>query len=237
MLKGKLDKANLRSTNADTNVNINSNLWRNFCASVGIQPTGTSHQPLTSRDKSPRRPRVTEAVATLYPINIPMPSRLGSNTLSKYYEQNKRDLFANDKSFGVARERVEKEDARMKFLRLKSEMRNPPVDWQGNILPPSSFKKYPNSSAVSRKTATSELSIPNFTLTTSAKAGRDTNTAASEATSDRNNNLSDYASILSVKRRPPVVKKIIYRQNHPDFSKVVKEQQLKNTFKISANMS
>lgn len=154
---GKLDKANLRAANADTNVNINSNIWRNFCTSVGIVQRGASSKTPTQRlnkeptmtsttttslgKTSPRKQqqmlqqqRINEAVATLYPINVPVPSRLGSNTLSRYYEQNRRDLFANDKNFAVARERVERDDARMRLLRLKSEMRNPPLDWNGITL-------------------------------------------------------------------------------------------------------
>jgi hypothetical protein len=39
--------------------------------------------------------------------------------------------------------KVDKEAAMMKYLRLKSEMRNPPLDHNGNILPPKNFKKYP----------------------------------------------------------------------------------------------
>lgn len=154
---GKLDKANLRAANADTNVSINSNVWRNFCTSVGIVQRGASSKTPTQRlnkeptmtsttttslgKTSPRKQqqllqqqRINEAVATLYPINVPVPSRLGSNTLSRYYEQNKRDLFATDKNFAIARERVERDDARMRLLRLKSEMRNPPLDWNGITL-------------------------------------------------------------------------------------------------------
>lgn len=224
-------------------------MWRNFCSSVGIQSTSAvpptvrhhnNHHHPSSRNshKSPKPSRVTDAVATLYPINVPMPSRLGPNTLSKYYEQNKRQLFANDKSFVVARERVEREDARMRLLRLKSEMRNPPLDWHGNILPPSSYKKYPSTSATTNsrhQTGMSDISIPNLTLTTSAKVGgggRDS--AASDQAASEFNDIS--AGALSVKKRMPVLKKLVHRQNHPDYSKVIKEQQLKDAFKISANL-
>lgn len=225
-------------------------MWRNFCSTVGLQSTSglaasnrnsnnTTNNVGIGRNsqKSPRQSHVvTEAISTLYPLNIPMPSRLGSNTLSKYYEQNKRQLFANDKSFVVARERVEREDARMRFLRLKSEMRNPPLDWQGNIMPPSSYKKYPSKSATSRHTGLSDLSNPNLALTASAKVkgsgfGRETSTdLTSEFTTQR------ITAESSVKKRPPVLKKLVHRQNHPDFDKVIKEQQLKDAFKISANL-
>lgn len=235
-------------------------MWRNFCSSVGIQ--STSAVPPTVRQKnnthinnkstissgssrtskSPRRGRVTDAIATLYPINVPVPSRLGPNTLSKFYDENKRQLFANDKSFAIARERVEKEDARMRMLRLRSEMRNPPLDVQGNILPPASYKKYPSiatgiSHPTSSSGAPSDISIP-FLL--SAKTGggggvvggvggRDT-TAVFDLNNDLNNNST------RTTKRQPALKKLVYRQNHPDFNRVIQEQQLKDAFKISAHL-
>ena len=92
-----------------------------------------------------RKGTVSEAVSTLYPINIPTPSQIGMNTLSNFYQENKRNMFKTDKTYKLAVARSENEATIMKYLRLKSEMRNPPLDFNGNILPPKNFKIYPPS--------------------------------------------------------------------------------------------
>ncbi len=108
---------------------FNSNLWRNFRNASGLMTT--------------RKGTVSEAVSTLYPINIPSPSQIGMNTLSSFYQENKRNMFKTDKTYKLAVARSENEATIMKYLRLKSEMRNPPLDYNGNILPPKNFKIYP----------------------------------------------------------------------------------------------
>jgi hypothetical protein len=52
-----------------------------------------------------------------------------------------------------------------------------------------------------------------------------TNTAMSGVESNNSMLLVNHA----VKKRPPVLKKLVYRHNHPDFNQVVKEQKLKKT--------
>ena len=52
-------------------------------------------------------------------------------------------MFKTEKTFNLAVARSENEATIMKYLRLKSEMRNPPLDFNGNILPPKNFKIYP----------------------------------------------------------------------------------------------
>ena len=54
-------------------------------------------------------------------------------------------MFKTDKTYKLAVARSENEATIMKYLRLKSEMRNPPLDFNGNILPPKNFKIYPPS--------------------------------------------------------------------------------------------
>ena len=125
---GKLDKMNFKSLEGDNKITYNSNLWRNFRNSAGLL--------------SNRKGTVSESISTLYPINIPSPSQIGPYTLAKYYQENKNSLFKSDKTYNVAVAKVENEATLMKYLRLKSEMRNPPLDWNGNILPPKNFKRY-----------------------------------------------------------------------------------------------
>ena len=52
-------------------------------------------------------------------------------------------MFKTEKTYNLAVARSENEATIMKYLRLKSEMRNPPLDFNGNILPPKNFKNYP----------------------------------------------------------------------------------------------
>ncbi len=126
---GKLDKLNIKNEKADPEVIFNSNLWRNFRSSSGLIDTN--------------KKILSETVSALYPINIPSPSQVGSHTLSNFYEQNRYNMFKDDKTYNLAIARVENEATFMKFLRLKSELRNPPLDYDGSIIPPKNFRSYP----------------------------------------------------------------------------------------------
>lgn len=125
---GKMDKACIRATNNDESLSYNSNIWRNYRSSAGLY--------------SGRSSGVNESIASLYPINVPAPSQVGPNSLKRYFEQNK-SIFKSEEAYRKAVEKVDKEATSMKYLRLKSEMRNPPLDYNGNILPPKNFRKYP----------------------------------------------------------------------------------------------
>lgn len=204
---GKLDKANFKSPTGDPNVIFTSNMFRNFRGSTGLQMN--------------RKGTVSEAVASLYPVFIPPPSQVGSNTLARYYEQNKKNIFRSDKNYSLALAKVEKEAALMKFLRLKSEMRNPPIDMEsGNILPPKNFKKYPPLSKANTL-ASIDLSDDgiNYPHLNSA------NTAKS------NSNVFDAHSAKIVQHKKHTPSKLIFRENHPQFEKVILEQHIKGIYR------
>jgi hypothetical protein len=129
---GKMDKFNFKVEQADADVTYNSNLWRNFRTSSG----------LIDNKKSGVGASANDAISTLYPITIPSPSQVGPHTLTSFYEQNRYNMFKSEKSFNLALARVENEATLMKFLRLKSELRNPPLDYDGSIMPPKNFKVY-----------------------------------------------------------------------------------------------
>ena len=128
---GKLDKANFKSHSSNENANIcfQSNVWRNFKQSCGLKSATTGSTSGT----------ITESIASLYPMNIPVPSQLGSNTLAKYYRDNNLSSVKNNESLI---KKLDKEAALMKYLRLKSELRNPPMDMNGRILPPANYNNY-----------------------------------------------------------------------------------------------
>ena len=115
---GKM-KQNYRPEKNDPSVDFNSNIWRNFRSSCGFDTT--------------KKGNVSESISLLYPINIPPASKVGDYTLSSYFKQNKRKYFKKDKTFELAIAKVERDDALGKFLRLKSDVRNPPIDVNGNV--------------------------------------------------------------------------------------------------------
>lgn len=198
-----MDKASFKSPDGDSHIVYNSNIWRNFRNSAGLT--------------SSRKGTVSEAISTLYPVYIPVPSQVGSNTLARYYEQNKKNIFKSDKTYFSAIDKVQREAAMMKYLRLRTEMRNPPLDFNGNILPPRNFKKYP------------PYSKPNI-LSSAIKSDDGINYP------HLNNTVQDL-NITGPNRKQFLPTKLIFRENHPDFDKVKMEQQIKGLYRTGTNNS
>lgn len=187
---GKLRKANYKSEKNNPDTKHNSNIWRNFRTSCGFTT-------------SPRG-NVSESVAALFPINIPPPSKVGSNTLSKFYDEHKKHLFRSHKAYELAVEKTERDDALMKYLKLKSEARNPPLDSKGNILPPANFKKYPY---VQLPKNLNEAKSQSFDMIEQNEFGLIMNSKS------------------ATKRHSP--SKMSFRENHPDYEKFLAEQRVK----------
>lgn len=197
---------NYRSEKNDPTINFNSNVWRNFRTSCGFDTT--------------RKGNVSESISLLYPINIPPPSKVGRYTLAEYFKQNKRGFFRSDKTYELALDKVKREDALMKFLRLKSDARNPPVDLNGNILPPENFKRYPS------------VQLPhNFNDTTLTNQNNNpNNTRVCNSELDGASKLNNYTASLSQSVKPytPFTpSKISFRETHPNYERVLLEQQIK----------
>jgi hypothetical protein len=214
---GKMDKANFKSVTADPSVTFDSNMWRNFRQASGIS--------------SNRKSTVSEAISEMYPINIPAPSQVGSNTLTSFYDQNRRSLFRSEKSFKSMSEKVDKEATIMKYLRLKSEMRNPPLDWNGNIIPPRNFVKYPPSAKRKLFAAVSNDSI-NYTH----KQQQDDQHTLSPEFNAQNEKPSE--GVVITKTRVPIKRfirpsKLIFRNAHPNFEQVILEQKIKEIYKVA----
>lgn len=111
--------------NSDSN--FNSNVWRNFRKEYGFHNTAEGR-------------KIGDIIATMYPLNIPAPSRVGAHTFDKYLRESK--VFRNEKFEALAINRTRADVKDFKRLRVKSDARNPPLDELGNILPPENFKKY-----------------------------------------------------------------------------------------------
>jgi hypothetical protein len=98
--------------------NFNSNIWRNFRKEYGFQTTAEGR-------------RIGDIIATMYPLNIPAPSKVGSHTFDKYLRETK--IFRNEKFQALAINRTKADVQDFKRLRIKSDARNPPLDEIGNL--------------------------------------------------------------------------------------------------------
>lgn len=107
--------------------NYNSNVWSNFRQHFGFKTTNEGK-------------KITEMIAAMYPLNIPPPSKVGQYSYGKFLQET--PIIRNEKQRAVAIQRTNNEAFEFKRLKAKSEGRNPPIDMQGNILPPEHFKRY-----------------------------------------------------------------------------------------------
>lgn len=101
---------------AEQNKSYNSNIWRNFHHQFGA-------------NFSTEGRRITEAIAALYPVNIPAPSKIGDNTFDKYLRET--NFFENDKAKNLAIRRAATDISELKRLKCRSEARNPPINKKG----------------------------------------------------------------------------------------------------------
>jgi len=85
---------------------------------------------------------ITDVIAAMYPLNIPAPSNVGHNSFEKYIRET--NLFQNEKAKNLAIRRTKTEVGEFKQLKYKSDGRHPPINEKGNILPPENYKKYVN---------------------------------------------------------------------------------------------
>lgn len=216
---GKMDKANYRSATADPAVSFDSNMWRNFRNSVGV---------FSAKKRSST---VSEAISEMYPLNIPAPSQVGRNTLAKYYENNRRGLFKTEKQYDLAVKRADKEASVMKYLRLRSEMRNPPLDWDGQILPPKNFVKYPPASQSHLFDSVLDDGVQYPHLTTSRMSDSERHRTVHRV------DLKLASNAVAFNKPPvnrPKPSKLIFRKTHPNFDQVVLEQQIKGIFRVAS---
>ena len=96
--------------------NYNSNVWRNFSKRYGFNAAAD--------DRS-----VTELIASMYPLNIPKPSKVGDYTFDRYVNQSQLFLDARRKEMAIVKSKIDIRE--FKRLRLLSNTRNPPLDEKG----------------------------------------------------------------------------------------------------------
>lgn len=179
---------------------VNSNIWRNFKSSCGFMNN--------------KKGNVSESIALLYPINIPSPSRLSSTyTLSDYFKENKKKLFKTDKTFNLLLKKYESENALMKYLKLKSEMRRPPLD---RLF---SSRETLSAKAIDTNKEQKVLNMSNR----KKKMSR----GIVSATVDHQQRLETTPLTQITTSHHQIPSKISYRQTHPDYDRVLFEQQIK----------
>ncbi|ESO82384.1 hypothetical protein LOTGIDRAFT_86394, partial [Lottia gigantea] len=105
----------------------NSNVWRNFRKQFGFHTSAEGR-------------KTSDVIAAMYPLNIPPPSKIGEHTFNKFVKES--NLFQDERFKSLAIKRTSDDDFQMRKLKIKSEVRHPPIDRNGNILPPENFKKY-----------------------------------------------------------------------------------------------
>ena len=109
----------------------NSNMWKNFrfvrarSSTVGTNKTRDSIEAL---------------IADSYPLKLPKPSRIGESSYQKYLEEV---TLAKKKRHAIEFQLEGKQKFEKRHLKIRSECRAPPTDWEGNILPPDGFRLYP----------------------------------------------------------------------------------------------
>jgi len=166
---------------ARPDTSYNSNIWRNFRKQFGL-------------NFSAEGKKVTDVIASMYPLNIPAPSNVGENSFEKYIKETR--LFENDKAKNLAIRRTRTEVAEFKALKCKSDGRHPPINEKGDILPPENYKKY----------AQRFVPIPSPPPTPPPPGQK-----------------TDLFGQRYVPRSQPVLWKLSYKLNHPEFQKLREE--------------
>ncbi|XP_002740637.1 testis-expressed protein 52-like [Saccoglossus kowalevskii] len=163
-----------------------SNTWRNFrlTKDIKLDPSGKN---------------ITELIASMYPINVPPHSELGENNYAKFLREV--PMIRDKKKCTIAISKSELNLEEFQKLRIRSEVRVPPLDDQGKIRPPTKFKKYEHRYLTTPETTTVQLR--HMTQT--------------ERDIERN--------ILGTRQKLhyPRIWKLSYHQNNPEYDKVKKE--------------
>ncbi|KAJ8024245.1 Testis-expressed protein 52 [Holothuria leucospilota] len=166
--------------------NYNSNVWRNFSHGEGY------------RISTPGK-RINETVAISYPLKIPPQSEMNQNTMSKYLSESKQ-VIKDSKKKEIALAKSKRQLKEFKLLKLRSQMRVPPMDSAGNILPPENMKHYDHP----------EVKLP------------ETQTVSLRLMEEHERDIERH--MLGTHRSSPTrLWKLSFKDNNPEFVKVQKE--------------
>ena len=116
----------------------NSNMWKNF---KFVRPKHSAN--FGARNSVPSSPGM---IADIYPLTVPKPSRIGNNTYQKFLQEVK--LLPQTKQKIIGWQKQGRQELQSRTLKVQSECRAPPTDWEGNILPPANYRRYPRPESI-----------------------------------------------------------------------------------------
>lgn len=164
----------------------NSNVWRNFSHGEGYKIA------------TPGR-RVKETIAAIYPVAIPSHSEMGDHTFTKFLSEVPVIRDTKKRHLAIAHSMRELQD--FQRLKLRSQMRVPPMDMDGNIAPPEGFVRH-------ERRFNGE---PHSTVTTKFREMNEI---------DRESQRSKLGTHMTSPNR---LWKISFKDNHPEYEKVIKD--------------
>ena len=94
----------------------NSNVWRNFRKSYGFHTSAEGQ-------------KMSEMIASMYPLNIPAASRIGDYTYAKFLKET--PLIRDERRRQIAINRTARDLQEFRRLRLRADLRDPPIDESG----------------------------------------------------------------------------------------------------------
>lgn len=150
-----MDVTDLDTTNIDKiDDEYNSNMWKNFKfvrskASAGNleRKSGISSSkrkvilPVHNKPNVDKDPHVRNMIADTYPLRLPKPSNIGQNTYGKFLNEAK---LREQKRQRIGLQLEKTQNFQERVLKIRSECRAPPINVEGEIIPPLEFKKYPH---------------------------------------------------------------------------------------------
>ena len=123
----------------------NSNLWKNFRfvrSARNITRSGSASKDFvpTAAGKIDHDRAICNGVAENYPLKLPKPSRVGANSYEKFIDEA---TLTEEKRNRIRRQLNNSREPEKRVLKVRSECRAPPIDWDGNVVPPAGFRRYP----------------------------------------------------------------------------------------------
>nr|CAB3266913.1 uncharacterized protein ENSP00000372125 homolog [Phallusia mammillata] len=181
----------------------NANVWRNFSSREG------SHYSPGSRGTS-------ATLASMYPLNIPPPSRMGNFTYARFikYGDIFRDPLRKQKKITWS----EKELEEMRRMKMMSDARVPPTDDKGRILPPLAFRRLKAQGRIRHQ----PMSLDNRYENPPQRM---------DASRDQHSDTASLASRNTSLRHKGLLWKFSYKMNNPEYDRVVEAQKEKERWR------
>lgn len=109
--------------------NYNSNIWHNFKNPLGLKLSANNCT-------------ISESIAIMYPLTLPTYSQMGKLSWEKFLEES--SYLKNCSWKSCILKRPPSNHKQLAQLKLLSELRDPPQNEKGNILPHKNYKIYPS---------------------------------------------------------------------------------------------